>query len=212
MNTLRLLKVLTLPLKVFTLGYPISRVQRPMLMSEILMRFDVCLGLPFVIQWSLCVYRRMYPPMSCLQFKEKLERIFEPILPHQYHQNRVHVESISCFFNILWFCGFKAGTVKRATNWKRKTYFATLLQNELESAVTLFTCTHEKKLCKTGSKVGSKTFKISNQLVLQKCCKSSSTFFFSFIQRQKVSLCGTFFVIADSNLCDFSGFFHEPQK
>ena len=40
------------------------------------MRFDVCLGLPFVIQWSLCVYRRMYPPMSCLQFKEKLERIW----------------------------------------------------------------------------------------------------------------------------------------
>ena len=71
--------------------------------EEILMRFDVCLGLPFVIQWSLCVYRRMYPPMSTLQFKEKLERIFEPILPHQYHQNRVHVASISCFFKVLWF-------------------------------------------------------------------------------------------------------------
>lgn len=70
-------------------------------------------GPSLVIQWSLCVHRRMYPPMSSLQFKEKLERILEPILLHQYHQNRVHVASISCFIK---FCDFKAGTVKRATN------------------------------------------------------------------------------------------------
>ena len=86
----------------------------------------------------------MYPPMSSLQFKEKLERILEPILLHQYHQNRVHVASISCFIK---FCDFKAGTVKRATNWKRKTYSVTLLQNELESDVTLFT-THEKNFAR----------------------------------------------------------------
>lgn len=172
------------------------------------MRFDVCLGLPFVIQWSLCVYRRMYPPMSSLQFKEKLERIFGQILPHQYHQNRVHVAAISCFIK---FWGFKAGTVKRATNRKRKTYFATLLQTSWKAWLRFLSPT-KKKLCKTGSKVGGKTFNISNQLVLRKCCKSSSTFFFSFIQRQKVSPCGTFFVIAGSNLCYFSGFFHEPQK
>lgn len=86
----------------------------------------------------------MYPPMSSLQFKEKLERILEPILLHQYHQNRAHVASISCFIK---FCDFKAGTVKRATNWKRKTYSVTLLQNELESDVTLFT-THEKNFAR----------------------------------------------------------------
>lgn len=147
------------------------------------MRFDVCLGLPFVIQWSLCVYRRMYPPMSSLQFKEKLERIFGQILPHQYHQNRVHVAAISCFIK---FWGFKAGTVKRATNRKRKTYFATLLQTSWKAWLRFLSPT-KKKLCKTGSKVGGKTFNISNQLVLRKCCKSSSTFFFLALYRDRKS-------------------------
>lgn len=162
------------------------------------MRFDVCLGLPFVIQWSLCVYRRMYPPMSSLQFKEKLERIFGQILPHPYHQNRVQVAAISCFIK---FCGFKAGTVKRAT---------TLLQNELESAVTLFT-THEKN---SARQVQKWVLKRATSLIKSICRNVANQVphFFSVIRRQKVSPRGTFFVISGSNLCDFSGFFHEPQK
>ena len=52
-------------------------------------------------------------------------------------------------------------------------------------ALLRFKTTHEKKLCKTGSKLGGKTCNISNQLVLQKCCKSSSTLFLALYRDRK---------------------------
>ena len=69
----------------------------------------------------------------------------------------------------------KTGDKKRATS------FVTLLQNELNSDVARFT-THDKKPCnlicfKTGLNVGGKTRNIAIQLVSQKCCKTSCTFF-----------------------------------
>ena len=77
-----------------------------------------------------------------------------------------------------WRCS--KGYGKKATK-KRATFFATLLQNELNSNAARFT-THENKscnliCCKTGSNVGGKTCNIGIQLVLQQCCKTSGTFF-----------------------------------
>lgn len=119
--------------------------------------------------------------------------------------------TLHLFRAFLKFCGFKAGMVKRATNWKRKTYFATLLQTSWKALLRFLPPT-KKKLCKTGSKVGGKTFNISNQLVLRKCCKSISTFFLALYRDRKSHRVAHFFVIAGSKLCDFSGFFHELQK
>ena len=58
---------------------------------------------------------------------------------------------------------------------KRVTFFATLLQNKLNSDVASFTTCEKKTLQQIGLKVGSKTLNIANELVLHQCC-----FFFCF--------------------------------
>ena len=66
-------------------------------------------------------------------------------------------------------------------NKKPATYFATLLQNALNSNVARF-ITHIKPVLQqirllTGLNMGSTTRNIAIQLVLQHCCKTSCTFF-----------------------------------
>ena len=63
----------------------------------------------------------------------------------------------------------------------KKHCFATLMQNELNSDVARFT-THIKPVLQqirllAGLNTGGKTRNIAIQLVLQKCCKTSCTFF-----------------------------------
>ena len=55
-------------------------------------------------------------------------------------------------------------------------FFATLVQNELNSDVVHFTT-----LQQIGLNVGGKTLNIANELVLHQCWKTSCTFFFFFI-------------------------------
>ena len=66
-------------------------------------------------------------------------------------------------------------------NKKPATYFATLLQNALNSNVARF-ITHIRPVLQqirllTGLNMGSTTRNIAIQLVLQHCCKTSCTFF-----------------------------------
>ena len=67
------------------------------------------------------------------------------------------------------------GTVKRATK-NVHFFFATLLQNELNSDVAHFTT-----LQQIGLNVGGKTLNIANELVFHQCWKTSCKFFFIII-------------------------------
>ena len=66
----------------------------------------------------------------------------------------------------------KTGKIKRAT------FFATLLQNKLNSDVASFNTCKKKTLQQIGLKVGSKTLNIANELVLHQCCCFFFFFFF----------------------------------
>ena len=66
----------------------------------------------------------------------------------------------------------KTGKIKRAT------FFATLLQNKLNSDVASFNTCKKKTLQQIGLKVGSKTLNIANELVLHQCCCFFFCFFF----------------------------------
>ena len=65
------------------------------------------------------------------------------------------------------------GTVKHGN--KKRAFFATLVQNELNSDVVHFTTLQQIRL-----NVGGKTLNIANELVLHQCWKTSCTFFFLF--------------------------------
>ena len=65
------------------------------------------------------------------------------------------------------------GTVKRATK-NVQLFFATLLQNELNSDVACFTLREKKKnLQQIGLNVDGKTRNIANELVLHQCYLST---------------------------------------
>ena len=81
--------------------------------------------------------------------------------------------------NLLIYYRFKVR--KNGQKKKRATRLATLLQNKLNSDVVRFTI-HIKPVLQqisllTGLNVGGKTLNIAIQLILQKCCKTSYTFF-----------------------------------
>ena len=64
------------------------------------------------------------------------------------------------------------GTVKRATK-NVQLFFATLLQNELNSDVACFTLREKKNLQQIGLNVDGKTRNIANELVLHQCYLST---------------------------------------
>ena len=66
-------------------------------------------------------------------------------------------------------------------NKKRATFFATLLQNELNSDVARFTTCEKKTLQQIDLNVGGKTRNIANELVLHQCCNVARFFIFLFL-------------------------------